>query len=92
MPSKSTPSTDDAPKAGAKSSDRAEIGGVKELVKLGKEKGYVTYDDVNELLDDDVTEESDIEDVLVTLRESHVEVQPMPDMASLGSGHLEASP
>ncbi len=55
--------------------DTADIAGVKELVQLGKTKGYVTYDDVNELLDDAVTEEGDIEDVLITLRESHVEVR-----------------
>ncbi|RMF24089.1 MAG: hypothetical protein D6760_04095, partial [Deltaproteobacteria bacterium] len=55
--------------------DTADIAGVKELVELGKSKGYVTYDDVNELLDDAITEEGDIEDVLITLRESHVEVR-----------------
>ena len=52
-----------------------EVGGVKELVQLGKTKGYVTYDDVNELLDDEITDENEIEDVLVTLRESHVEIR-----------------
>ena len=59
----------------SKAKDSHEIGGVEELIKLGKAKGYVTYDEVNELLDDDVTDESDIEDVLTTLRESHVEVR-----------------
>jgi RNA polymerase primary sigma factor len=54
---------------------KAEKSGVRELVELGKAKGYVTYDDVNELLDEDVTEEADIEDVLLTLREYHVEVR-----------------
>jgi RNA polymerase primary sigma factor len=53
----------------------AEKSGVRELVELGKTKGYVTYDDVNELLDEEVTEESEIEDVLLTLREYHVEVR-----------------
>ncbi|MEE8311240.1 MAG: RNA polymerase sigma factor RpoD [Candidatus Binatia bacterium] len=49
--------------------------GVKQLVELGRTKGYVTYDDVNDLLDDGITDENDIEDVLHTLRESHVEVR-----------------
>ena len=53
----------------------AEKSGVKELVELGKTKGYVTYDDVNELLDEDITEEAEIEDVLITLREYQVEVR-----------------
>jgi len=51
------------------------VGGVRELVELGKTKGYVTYDDVNELLDEGVTDEGDIEEVLSTLRESKVEVR-----------------
>jgi RNA polymerase primary sigma factor len=49
--------------------------GVEKLVKLGKSKGYVTYDDVNELLDEGITEENEIEDVLHTLKERQVEVR-----------------
>jgi len=56
--------------------------GVRELVELSKTKGYVTYDDVNELLDEDVTEEADIEDVLLTLREYHVEVRDEAEPAA----------
>jgi len=67
MPKKSSARTTD--------DDAKQVAGVKELVALGKTKGYVTYDDVNELLDDEVTEEGDIEDVLLTLRESHVEIR-----------------
>ena len=62
---------DETPKLGK----AGEKSGVRELVELSKTKGYVTYDDVNELLDEDVTEEADIEDVLLTLREYHVEVR-----------------
>jgi RNA polymerase primary sigma factor len=62
--------------AGAsKDGDSQQVAGVEELLALGKSKGFVTYDDVNELLDEDVTEEGDIEDVLVTLRESQVEIR-----------------
>ncbi|HET9063210.1 MAG TPA: RNA polymerase sigma factor RpoD [Candidatus Binatia bacterium] len=66
----------------AKARDTEEVSGVAELIKLGKSKGYVTYDDVNEMLDDDVTEESEIEDVLTTLRESHVEIREEGDAAA----------
>jgi len=62
---------DEMPKFGK----AAEKSGVRELVELSKTKGYVTYDDVNELLDEEITEEADIEDVLLTLREYHVEVR-----------------
>jgi RNA polymerase primary sigma factor len=52
-----------------------EIGGVKELVELGKSKGYVTLDDVNDALDEDVTDHEDIESVLQVLRDSNVDVR-----------------
>lgn len=52
-----------------------EIGGVKELVELGKSKGYVTLDDVNDALDEDVTEQDDIESVLQVLADSKVDVR-----------------
>ncbi|MFT5042413.1 MAG: RNA polymerase primary sigma factor [Hyphomicrobiaceae bacterium] len=52
-----------------------EIGGVRELVELGKSKGYVTLDDVNDALDEDVTEQDDIENVLQVLRDSSVVVR-----------------
>jgi len=77
MPKKST-----SPEETEKQPDAGDISGVEDLVKLGKSKGYVTQDDVNEILDDDVTSESDIEEVLLTLRESQVEVreeaEPVP--------------
>ena len=52
-----------------------DIGGVKELVELGKSKGYVTLDDVNDALDEDVTDQDDIENVLQVLRDSSVVVR-----------------
>ena len=75
MPKNREPEMTEKKSKPSKGKDSHEIGGVEELIKLGKAKGYVTYDEVNELLDDDVTDESDIEDVLTTLRESHVEVR-----------------
>ena len=73
MPKKSTQAKEESERK--KKGGGSEKSGVKELVELGKTKGFVTYDDVNELLDEDVTEEGDIEDVLLTLREYHVEVR-----------------
>ncbi len=75
-----------------KSKDSHEIGGVEALIKLGKSKGYVTYDEVNELLDDDVTEEADIEDVLTTLRESHVEVREEAEVVPEAVGTRRNTP
>ncbi len=52
-----------------------EISGVRELLELGKSKGYVTLDDVHEALDPEMVEQEDILGVLATLREGHVEVR-----------------
>ncbi len=58
--------------------DAIEIDGVEELVELSRAKGYVTYDDLNEMLDSDVTEQDDIEGVLEVLRSRKVEVRDEP--------------
>jgi len=50
-------------------------GGVRELLELGKTKGYVTLDDVHEALDPELVEQDDILGVLAALREGHIEVR-----------------
>ncbi|MFP6626954.1 MAG: RNA polymerase sigma factor RpoD [Deltaproteobacteria bacterium] len=61
--------------------------GVDDLVKLGKKQGYVTFDDVNAILDQSVTDQDDIEEVLDTLRNSAIDVrdsaEPSPSEAPL---------
>jgi RNA polymerase primary sigma factor len=52
-----------------------EISGVRELLELGKTKGYVTLDDVHEALDPEMVEQEDILGVLTALREGHIEVR-----------------
>jgi RNA polymerase primary sigma factor len=81
MPKQDEPQPAKSRTRGTKTREGQELGGVEELIKLGKSKGYVTYDDVNELLDDEVTEESEIEDVLTTLRESQVEIREENEVA-----------
>ena len=41
--------------------------GIEQLIALGKEKGFLTYDDINKMLPGHVTSSEEIEDVLVTL-------------------------
>jgi RNA polymerase primary sigma factor len=55
--------------------DDEEVSGVRELLELGKTKGYVTLDDVHEALDPEMVEQEDILGVLTLLREGHVEVR-----------------
>ena len=48
--------------------------GVEELILLGKEKGYLTYDQVNDLLPRDVFSPEQIDDVMVLFGENDIEV------------------
>ncbi|MGA0163372.1 MAG: RNA polymerase sigma factor region1.1 domain-containing protein, partial [Bdellovibrionota bacterium] len=47
---------------------------VKQLIHLGKEKGFLTYEEVNEALPEDVSSEGDIDDVMLMLDEMDIEV------------------
>ncbi len=48
--------------------------GVEQLIALGKEKGFLTYDDINKTLPGHVTSSEEIEDVLVTLTAQQIDV------------------
>ncbi len=49
-------------------------GKLKDLLKLAEVQGYVTYDDINEILPDDVIKPEDLESYLVLLRGMDVEI------------------
>ncbi len=55
---------------------------VEQLVALGKEKGFLTYDDINRILPGDVTASEDIDDVLMVLTQQQIEVVDSEDEAS----------
>jgi len=44
------------------------------LLALGKQKGYLTFDDLNKILPDDVNSSDEIDDVLTTLMGHNIEV------------------
>jgi hypothetical protein len=48
--------------------------GVEQLVALGKEKGFLTYDDINKTLPAHVTSSEEIEEVLMTLNTQQIDV------------------
>ncbi len=52
-----------------------DVGGLEELLKIGKDQGYVTFDQVNDLLDEEVTDQEDIDVVLDVLKKGHIEVR-----------------
>ena len=51
-----------------------EIKEVKKLIDLGKEKGYLTYDDVNDILPADIVSPDQIDDVMSLFGEMDIEV------------------
>ena len=47
---------------------------VMDLIQLGKQKGYLLYDEVNELLPSEVTNSDEIEDILATFGTAGIEI------------------
>jgi RNA polymerase primary sigma factor len=58
---------------------------VKKLIDLGKEKGYLTYDDVNDMLPAEVVSPDQIDDVMSIFGEMDIEVVDANQRVSLGS-------
>ncbi len=59
--------------------------GIEELVALGKEKGFLTYDDINKALPGHVNSSEEIEEVLVTLSSQQIDVVDSEDTPSKDS-------
>ena len=84
--------------AGAKASaggaerqaDNKKIKEVKKLIDLGKEKGYLTYDDVNDMLPAEVVSPDQIDDVMSIFGEMDIEVVDANQRVTLGAGADEA--
>src|SRR5215469_6764633 len=59
---------------------------VKKLIDLGKEKGYLTYDDVNDMLPAEVVSPDQIDDVMSIFGEMDIEVVDSNQRVTLGGG------
>src|ERR1044071_3568733 len=57
---------------------------VKKLIDLGKEKGYLTYDDVNDMLPAEVVSPDQIDDVMSIFGEMEIEVVDANQRVTLG--------
>jgi RNA polymerase primary sigma factor len=57
---------------------------VKKLIDLGKEKGYLTYDDVNDMLPAEVVSPDQIDDVMSIFGEMEIEVVDSNQRVTLG--------
>ncbi len=49
---------------------------VKDLIKIGKEKGHLTYEEVNDILPDDVISSQELEDIFMMLEDMNIKVVP----------------
>jgi RNA polymerase primary sigma factor len=47
---------------------------VRKLIKAGKDKGYLSYDEVNDILPDDVVSSGDIDEVMTALHSADIKV------------------
>jgi RNA polymerase primary sigma factor len=65
---------------------------LKQLMDAGKEKGYVLYDEVSELLPDDITPGPELDDILVNLDGAGVEIleEPKIEKGEDAEGLIEA--
>ena len=63
-----------AKEAAVSMTKKDKLKGVEELILLGKEKGYLTYDQVNDMLPRDVFSPEQIDDVMVLFGENDIEV------------------
>ena len=47
---------------------------VRQLIQVGKEKGYLLYDEVNELLPAEITSSDELDELFTTLGNNGIEV------------------
>src|SRR5947199_4351733 len=57
---------------------------IKKLIDTEKEKGYLTYDQVNDLIPHDVHSPEDLDDLLTTIGTQGIDVLEWPKLASAG--------
>jgi len=53
---------------------KAEMDDLKRLITVGKEKGYLTYDEVNEALPDDLVSPEKLDDMMMIFDEMDIEI------------------
>ncbi len=83
--------------ATAHKSTKERLADLKKLIALGKEKGRLTYEEVNEMLPEQVTSSEEIDEILMILGNEHIEIveeaapTPAPAPAEPHAEHPEAA-
>jgi len=73
---------------------KVETKGVKKLISLGKEKGFLTYDEVNSMLSSDIVSAEQIDDVMILFGEMDIEIvdsSQKKTVSTAGTGDKEKS-
>jgi len=60
--------------AKAKKATKTPVEKIKELVTLGKSKGYLTYDEINKILPENITSSEEIDSILSALDDAKIEL------------------
>jgi RNA polymerase primary sigma factor len=60
-----------------------------ELISIGREKGYITHSDINEVLPDEVISSEEIDDILGTLEELDIQILDSPEEEEIESVNLD---
>ena len=47
---------------------------LQKLIALGKEKGFLTYEEINDALPEDMTESDDLDEVMTLIEDNEIEV------------------
>jgi RNA polymerase primary sigma factor len=56
---------------------------VKELISLGKKKGFLTYEEMNSILPEDITSSEQIDDIITLFGEMDIEIIDGPAKAKV---------
>jgi len=67
-----------------------EFGHVQQLILIGKERGYLLYDEVNESLPPEVNSSQEIDDLLSILERQGIEIYE--DLATANAARAAANP
>ena len=63
---------------------------IRELIKLAKEQGYLTFDDLNEALPEGLTDADDLDAILIRLRKMEIDIIEASEVDRFKDGKKDA--
>ena len=63
---------------------------IRELIKLAKEQGYLTFDDLNEALPESITDADDLDAILIRLRKMEIDIIEASEVDRFKDGKKDA--